>query len=519
MTGVVTNVRPEEADGERVLGLFLNTLPFPAALTGGSWIELIRQVFEEERAGQPFRSYPLALLQKQHGVEFFDSTFTYVHYHVLEQLSKERSIELLDWQDSIQQNFTLETVFYHDVGSPKIGMQVSGDPSKLADGWIAAIADFYLEILEAIAMTPTGRYDALVLGSSQAQAHVVALNATEAEYPRHTTLPDLFEAQAVRTPDAVAVEDGATRLTYGQLNAKANRLAHVLRNRGIRPGVIVGICLSRTVDLLVGLLGILKAGGAYVPLEAELPSSRLSYMLEDAEPLVVLTERSLLDRLLPTLAHVMCLDDCTEWEGEPEQNVDRTLHPTDLAYILYTSGTTGRPKGVAVSHAALVNFLTAMSQAPGMTSADTLLAVTTLAFDIAGLELYLPLIVGGRLVLADRETARDGQQLIERLRTSGATLLQATPATWRMLVESGWKGDSRLTALCGGESLSKELAQTLHGCTKSAWNLYGPTETTIWSSSWLIQPESDVIPLGQPIANTQLYVLDRWLNPVPPGVA
>jgi amino acid adenylation domain-containing protein len=518
-TGVVTNVRQEEADGERVLGLFLNTLPFPATLTGGSWVELIRQVFEEEQTGQPFRSYPLALLQKSHGAELFDSTFTYVHYHVLDQLSKERSIALLDWQDSIQQNFTLETVFYLDVGSPKIGMQVSGDPTKLADGWVAAIADFYCEVLVAMAMAPSSRYDTLAIGSSQVQAHVVALNATEAEYPRQATLPDLIEAQVVRTPDAVAVEDGETRLTYGELNRKANRVARILQGRGIRPGVIVGVCLSRTVDLPVGLLGILKAGGAYVPLEAELPSSRLSYILEDAGPLIVLTERSLLDRLPPTSAHVMCLDDPTEWEDENEQNVDRTLHPTDLAYILYTSGTTGRPKGVAVIHAALVNFLTAMSQAPGMTSTDTLLAVTTLAFDIAGLELYLPLIVGGRLVLADRETARDGQRLIERLGVSGATLLQGTPATWRMLLESGWKGDRQLTALCGGEALSVELAHTIQRYTKSAWNLYGPTETTIWSSSWLIQSESDVIPLGQPIANTQLYVLDQWLNPVPPGVA
>ena len=348
ITGVVTNVRPEEADGERVLGLFLNTLPFPATLTGGSWVELIRQVFEEEHAGQPFRSYPLALLQKRHGAELFDSTFTYVHYHVLEQLSKEQSIELLDWQDSIQQNFTLETVFYLDVGSPKIGIQVTGDPSKLADGWVAAIADFYCEVLAAMAMAPTNRYDALAIASSQVQAQVVALNTTETEYPRQVTLPDLIEAQAVRTPNAVAVEDGETRLTYGELNAKANRLAHVLRDRGIWSGVVVGVCLSRTVDLLVGLLGILKAGGAYVPLEAELPSSRLSYILEDAGPLVVLTEHSMLDRLPPTSAHVMCLDDLAE--GAPELNLDRTLHPTDLAYILYTSGTTGRPKGVAVIH-------------------------------------------------------------------------------------------------------------------------------------------------------------------------
>jgi amino acid adenylation domain-containing protein len=519
MTGVVTNVRPEQADGERVLGLFLNTLPFPATLTGGSWIELIRQVFEEEHAGQPFRSYPLALLQKKHGAELFDSTFTYVHYHVLEQLSKEHSIELLDWQDSIQQNFTLETVFYLDVGSPKIGIQVTGDSIKLADGWVAAIADFYCEVLASMAMAPASRYDTLAIASSPVQAHVVSLSTTEAECPRQATLPDLIEAQMVRTPDVVAVEDGKRRLTYSELNCKSNQVARGLRDRGIRPGVVVGICLNRTVDLLVGLLGILKAGGAYVPLEAELPSSRLSYILEDAGPLIVLTERSLLDRLPPTSAHVMCLDDPAEWEDKTEQNVDRTLHPTDLAYILYTSGTTGRPKGVGVIHAALVNFLTAMSQVPGMSSADTLLAVTTLAFDIAGLELYLPLIVGGRLVLADRETARDGQQLIERLCTSGATLLQGTPATWRMLLEAGWKGDRRLTALCGGEALSKELAQALHQNTKSVWNLYGPTETTIWSSAWLVQPNSDMIPLGQPIANTQLYVLDQWLNPVPPGVA
>jgi amino acid adenylation domain-containing protein len=274
--------------------------------------------------------------------------------------------------------------------------------------------------------------------------------------------------------------------------------------------------------MVVGLLGILKAGGPYVPLDPAYPQERLSFMLSDSQAKVLLTQQRLLERLPEHQAYVICLD--TDWETINQQSKENPVSSTtsrDLAYVIYTSGSTGKPKGVQILHGAVVNFLKSMEREPGLTKSDVLLAITTLSFDIAALELYLPLIVGALLVLVSREVATDGKQLMEQLRASGATVMQATPATWHMLLVAGWQGSSQLKILCGGEALPRDLAEQLLEKGASLWNLYGPTETTIWSTVFKVESSklsNASVPSGCPIANTQIYLLDSQGQPVPVGI-
>jgi len=329
-----------------------------------------------------------------------------------------------------------------------------------------------------------------------------------------------FEAQAARTPDATAVVHDGRSLTYHELNARANRLAHRLRTLGVGPDTLVALAVERSAEMVVGLLGILKAGGAYVPLDPSYPEARLAYMLRDSRARVVVTESALRESLPLGQATVVCLDSDGEGlGGESPENPGGDVAGDGLAYVIYTSGSTGQPKGVQVGHGALANFLQSLRQILGITGRDALLAVTTLSFDIAALEIYLPLIVGARLELAGREEAADGARLAARIEAQGVTFLQATPATWRLLLEGGWGGSPRLNMLCGGEALPRALADRLLPKGLALWNLYGPTETTIWSSFARVEPGEGPVPIGRPIANTELYVLDARLRPAPVGVA
>ena len=271
--------------------------------------------------------------------------------------------------------------------------------------------------------------------------------------------------------------------------------------------------------MVVGLLGILKAGGAYVPLDPAYPSDRIKYVLDDARVKLLLTQTPLLASIPATSADVVRLD--PEWRAFQQEDcrpVATDVSPSNLAYVIYTSGSTGRPKGVQLEHRNVVNFLCSMRREPGMTDSDVLVAVTTLSFDIAGLELYLPLLAGGRLVVASREATLDGRLLMQLLKESGATIMQATPTTWRVLFESGWEGDPKLKVLVGGEALPADLARQLARSCGPVWNMYGPTETTIWSSVYKVEGKDDkLVPIGKPIANTALYVLDAKCQPVPVG--
>lgn len=349
----------------------------------------------------------------------------------------------------------------------------------------------------------------------------VARNDTARKYPQYLCVHTLFERQVQLRGDSPAVAYQGQNVSYAELNRRSNQLARHLRGRGVGPEILVGLCVERSVEMVVALLGILKAGGAYVPLDPAYPSDRITYILEDASAPVLLTQERLLGKIPKQQAEVVLLD--AHWPAiacEEASNLGQSAQPENLAYVIYTSGSTGKPKGVQLEHRSVVNFLCSMQVEPGLRSSDVMAAVTTLCFDIAGLEIYLPLVTGAQVVVVSTEDAGDGRKLQARMRESGVTVMQATPATWRMLLHADWSGDKGLKVLCGGEALPGELADKLLPRCGSLWNMYGPTETTIWSAVHRVTRSSEAtIPIGHPIANTQLYLVNEDLKEVPPGEA
>ena len=328
-----------------------------------------------------------------------------------------------------------------------------------------------------------------------------------------TAIHHLIERQVSQTPNEVAVIFQDRSLTYRELNQKANQVAHYLVQMGVKPDVLVGVCIERSLEMIIALLGVLKAGGAYVPLDPSYPSDRLAFMLEDSELPILLTEQQQLANLPAHSARVVEID--THWNliaQQSQENLNSCVTVENLAYTIYTSGSTGKPKGVQILHGAVVNFLHSMQHEPGLTAQDTLLAVTTISFDIAVLELYLPLITGARIVLVSRDVAADGSRLSKLMAASSATFMQATPATWQLLLAVGWRGDRTLKILCGGEAMTRNLANQLLNRCASLWNMYGPTETTVWSAVHQVEPDNESVPIGHPIANTQIYLIDPQLK-------
>ncbi len=383
------------------------------------------------------------------------------------------------------------------------------------DRWLG----HYETLLRSVAENPTQSVSGMpLLTSAEANTITVEWNETETASPKEHTLQQLIEESAQKNSGSLALTCGSERLTYGELDRQANQLANHLQKAGIGPGSLVGVLLERSVDMVVAVLGILKAGAAYVPLDPMFPVSRLAYMVEDCGMGLLITHRRLHEKMPVKPATLIQLDaDASEIA---RQSAERPHHDGtgDLAYILYTSGSTGKPKGVAIPHSAIVNFLLSMQREPAFSSTDTLLAVTTLSFDIAGLEIYLPLISGGKLVIASREETLDPARLMARMRESECTVMQATPATWRALIDAGWKGSPNLKLLCGGEALPQDLARQLLSRCGELWNMYGPTETTVWSTVHKVTSADASVPIGHPIANTQVFVLDANRNVVPVGV-
>lgn len=385
---------------------------------------------------------------------------------------------------------------------------------------VARMVDHFKILLESIAADPAQPVAELpILSQAEQRMILEEWNSTAADYSRTKCLHELFETHVQRTPGATAVESAGTALTYQQLDQRASQLAAHLVSLGVEADTLVGLYVDRSANMLIGMLGILKAGGAYVPLSPGTPADRLAYMLEESSAPVVLTEQELAGELPKLDAAVVRIDG--DWEAIAKNDPAGVGHrsaPENLAYVIFTSGSTGKPKGVQIEHRTVVNFLESMAREPGMNSDDVLLAVTTMTFDISVLELFLPLSVGAKVVIVTRDVPADGVKLAEALSSSGATIMQATPATWRLLVEGNWAGDKDLKVLCGGEALPRDLANELVPRCASLWNMYGPTETTIWSAVEPIQVGEGLISIGRPIANTQIYVLDRRMRPVPVGV-
>jgi len=559
-TPVANRHRPEI---EKLLGFFVNTLVLRTQVDGEmAFRELLSRVRENCLDAFSHQEMPFEKLveELQPDRDMSRNPFFQVMFVLLNAPQASLALSGLRLTPLSVHNgtamFDLTMTLWEEANGLSGKLEYNTDLFEAAT--IQSLLQHFQNLLEGIVSKPSQPISALALLTPVGRRQMlVEWNATQREYPQEKCFHHLFEEQVERTPEAIAITFEEQQLTYRELNRRANQLAHHLQELGVGPEVMVGICLERSIEMVIGLLGILKAGGAYVPLDPAYPVDRIAYVLEDAQVPVLLTKRSAsltLDavenlvmpqsRIESTLTgrskrpisqpvseallnlnfsagnfKIVSLDyESGCGGGVNDLNPSYYIAPENLAYTIYTSGSTGKPKGVAISHGALVNFLFSMQETPGFTAQDVVLSVTTLSFDIAGLEIYLPLLVGGRIVLASRETAADGKLLIATLTDSGATVMQATPATWRMLIENGWPGSRNLKILCGGEAMPRELANQLLERGAELWNMYGPTETTIWSTLDKIEPRDGALTIGRPIANTQIYLLDRHWQVVPLGV-
>jgi amino acid adenylation domain-containing protein len=509
---------------EELIGLFINTLVLRVDLSGNpSFRELLGQAREVTLEAYAHQDLPFEVLVGALRLERDTSRAPLAQvlfsHQVIPDLAQDPSRSgASEFRGGARVDLELQVMEH----SADVSGYLLYNTDIFDDETIARLLDHFKVLLESIVANPDRRIvDLPLLAESERQQLLVAWNDTEMGYSRERCVHEMFEEQAARTPDKVAVVFAEQNLTYRNLSQRANQLGHYLQRVGVGPGVSVGICVERSLDMVVGVLGILKAGGNYVPLDPAHPDDRLAYILEDSQAPILLTQQQVFDEkdFSGYGGQVILLDEM--WRTisrEPEAVPASQVSSQNLAYTIYTSGSTGRPKGVQILHRAVVNFLTSMSWRPGFASEDVLLAVTTLCFDIAGLEIFLPLVTGGREVLLGREDALEGRKLAARLTDCGATKMQATPATWQLLLESGWQGSEKLTALCGGEAFPRQLANRLIDKVAEVWNMYGPTETTIWSSIYPVGAGNGAIPIGRPVANTQFYVLNEHLEPAPIGV-
>ncbi len=398
---------------------------------------------------------------------------------------------------------------------------------------IERMATRYKTLLEAVLANPEQRIATLpILTDAERHQILVEWNDTAADYSKDKCIPHLFEEPVDRTPDAIALEFEDQQITYRELNQRANQLAHYLITLGIGPEKLVGICIERSIEMMVGLLGTLKAGGAYVPLDPAYPKERLRFMLEDSQVSVLLTREKLVEEggwrmddgdprssIFDLRFRVVCLDrDSHLIAQQSSENPSSNSQARNLAYVIYTSGSTGKPKGVQIEHRSVVNCLTSIGKQIDLKQQDAWLAVTTISFDIAALELFLPLITGAKLVLSNTEESGDVTKLIGRIKTSRPSVMQATPSMWQLLFEAGWQCPAGFTILSGGEALARPLANRFLDSADSLWNLYGPTESTIWSTMARVTANETAISIGRPVDNTQIYILDAHLQPLPIGI-
>jgi amino acid adenylation domain-containing protein len=518
MTGLVTNGRPQCVDGERLIGLFLNTIPFRINVGAGDWRALIKETFKAEQELLPHRRTPLSEIQQLAGGRtLFETTFDFVQFHVYQDLPGYKDHSFLEDHYFEANNFNFFVTFMLDASAANLQMHYDYNPNDFSREQIQAICDYFSETLRAMAAAPESDQGKVALIPNEERKKVLnEWNATAMEIPTQL-VHEQFEARAKENPNAVAVTFANRRLTYAELNARANAVAVELQAQGVGPDTLVGLYADRSLNMVVGLLGILKAGGAYVPLDPNFPAERVAFMVKDSGLKTIVTTNALVVAAQKLgAANLLNLDSVT---AATEQPVTARVRDHHLAYVIYTSGSTGVPKGAQLPHRALSNFLSSMQREPGITADDRLLAVTTMSFDIAGLEIWLPLVNGASVVLASSDDAKDTHALATLIKENNITMMQATPVTWTALLDSGWPTmqQKQLKALVGGEALAKALADRLVDACGEVWNMYGPTETTIWSTVAPVQRCQELITIGRPIANTEIYILDQELNPTAIG--
>ncbi|MFJ2685159.1 non-ribosomal peptide synthase/polyketide synthase [Pseudomonas sp. NPDC087342] len=524
----VANRNRVETEG--LIGFFVNTQVLNAQVYGQlPFNQLLAQVKQSAMAAQAHQDLPfeqlIEALQPERSLSHSPVFQVMYNHQALNDQAQQQSrvqlpqlsVESIVWEGRTAQ-FDLTLGTYES--SDGVSAELTYATDLFEPATIERLARHWQNLLQGIVEQSSQRIGELPLLDSGEQSvllqdwHRVVEHAAQAP-----CVQQRIAAQAEQTPDAVALIVGEHSLTYAQLDARANQLAHKLIEAGVGPDRLVGIAVERSVEMIVGLLAILKAGGAYVPLDPAYPEDRLAYMIEDSGLELLLTQSHLQAQLpIPAGLNTLLLDQPSEWlAAYPQTCPVVALNGEHLAYVIYTSGSTGKPKGVMVRHAALCNFVESMVDQPGLNPQDRMLSLTTFSFDIFGLEIYGPLLAGARVVLTGKDVHQDPQAVLELIERHGVSVLQATPSTWRMLLDHEQASIlAGRTFLCGGEALPQELAERMLALSPKVWNLYGPTETTIWSALHPLTRENAKPYLGKPIDNTALYILgsDLELNPI-----
>ncbi|MGW2174752.1 amino acid adenylation domain-containing protein [Streptomyces sp. NPDC001705] len=504
--GAAVNGRPADLAGsDEMVGLFINTLPTrvdcgPRHTMG----EVITGLQDRQTALLDHHHHGLADIQRSVGLPaLFDTLIVFENYPIDREGMVEANTSAGFTIDGIRPFAGSHYPLTLNSSDPYLRLSLDYQNNLYERAQAEEIAARLVRVLDLLLADPATRLgDVDVLDDRERDWLLREVNDT-AEPTLRAGLVEEVRRQAEATPEAPAVIAEDESLTFAELDARANRLAHWLIDRGAGPESPVAVRLPRSARLVVALLAVLKAGATYVPVDPDHPASRIDHILDDARPALVLDADTL---------------DGADCAGHPASAPTVTVHPDNAAYVIYTSGSTGRPKGVSVTHRGLANFLATMRRRHPLTPGDRLLAVTTVSFDIAGLELYLPLISGAAVVLAGKETVAQPAAVRETMRRHGVTVVQATPAFWQILLMEEPDAATGLRVLVGGEALPPSLAEDLAGQAAEVANVYGPTETTIWSTSAPVTPGAGTPAIGAPIGNTQVYVLDARLRPVPRGV-
>jgi amino acid adenylation domain-containing protein len=513
---------------ESMVGLFMNTLPVRVRVSPeASLLPWLQALQAQQVEARHYEYSPLVHVQRWSnvppGLPLFDTLFVFENYPgratIQEWVS---SLEIRQVRFVPRTHYPLTVLV---IPEPALVLRLSYQCPRFDSATITQMLGHLQILLEGIVADPGQRLaDLPLLTQAEHQQLLVAWNNTHAAYPHDMCVHQMFEAQVERIPDTVAVVFEDQALTYRELNTRANRLAHHLRALGVGPEVLVGLCVERSLELMVGLLGILKAGGAYVPLDPTYPPARLAFMLADAQVSVLVTQQQWVARLPVHGLQVVCLDG--EWEhlaSQPGNNPVSGVIPANLAYVMYTSGSTGQPKGVMVEHWALSNTMHWMQATFPLSEADRVLQKTPSSFDVSAWEFFAPLMVGAQLILARPGEHQDSAYIVDLLATHQITMLQLVPSLLQMVLEEEALATchSLRHVFCAGEALTHALQERFFArLTADLHNLYGPTEATIYATYWTCVrgSPSGHVPIGWPIANTQLYILDTQLHPVPIGV-
>jgi amino acid adenylation domain-containing protein len=526
MTGVVTSGRLEERDGEKVVGLFVNTVPYGKKMRGGKWVELVREVFEEEKEMMKYRRYPLAEIQRMGGGgELFETCFNYVHLHGNGEVRGEGEMEVKGARYVTETNLAMMAHFSMDPYEMKLGLELDYDRRQVSRKQAERIGGYYERTLAEIAREEEGRYEEHWPMSEEEREEIVERwNETEEEREGEArSIEEMIEREAEERPDRIAVVGEGEEISYGELNRRANQLGNYLRRKGVRAEEVVGVMVERGVEMVVAMLGVMKAGGAYVPMDVEYPRQRLEHMVEDSKARIVIVEGKRERERVEGWGGVEVVDmeeEREEIERQSERRERVEVEGENLAYVIYTSGSTGLPKGVAIERRSTVELIRWAADTFTEEELSGVLASTSICFDLSVFEIFVPLCCGGKVILA-----RNALDLTVEGKREGVTLINTVPSAMAELVRARAIPATVKTINLAGEALPKALVDAIHDNDRveRVYNLYGPTEDTTYSTFALMNRNSgqidSTVSIGRPVTNSQVYILNERLQPVPVGVA